>query len=54
MVPRHKWDALWNQIIPYSIAEENHAAAKAVFLQKLKLQSNIVWEGLFAASHYDW
>ncbi len=39
--------------LPCSITEENHATAKAAFIQKLELQSNIVWEGLFAASHYD-
>jgi hypothetical protein len=37
-----------------SITEENHATAKAAFIQKLELQSNIIWKGLFAASHYDW
>ncbi len=34
-----------------SITEENLATVKAVFLQKLELQSNAVWEGFFAASH---
>jgi hypothetical protein len=39
--------------LPCSITEENHATAKAAFLQKLKLQSNVVREQLFAASHDD-
>jgi hypothetical protein len=39
--------------LPCSITEENRTIAKAAFLQKLKLQSNVIWEALFAASHYD-
>lgn len=39
--------------MPCSITEENHATAKAAFLQKLELQSNVVRERLFTASHYD-
>jgi hypothetical protein len=39
--------------LPCSITEENHATAKAAFLQKLKLQSNVVWEGWFAPSYDD-
>lgn len=38
----------------YAITEENHAIAKAAFIQKFKLQSNIIGKGLFAASHYNW
>jgi hypothetical protein len=39
--------------LPCSITEENHATAKAPFAQKLELQSDVVREGLFAASHDD-
>ena len=34
-----------------SIPKENHAAAKAAFIQKLKLQSNLIRKGVFAASY---
>jgi hypothetical protein len=36
-----------------SIPEENHAAAKAAFLQKLELQADMVGEGLFSTSYHD-
>jgi hypothetical protein len=36
-----------------SITEENCAISKAALLQKLELQSHVVGQGWFAASHYD-
>ena len=36
-----------------SITEENRAISKAALLQKLELQSHVVRQGWFAASHYD-
>ncbi len=39
--------------LPCSITEENHATAKAAFLQKLELQSNVVRERWFAPSNDD-
>jgi hypothetical protein len=39
--------------LPYSITKVNLTVAKAAFLQKLKLQSNVVRERCFAASHDD-
>ena len=36
-----------------SITEENRAISKAALLQKLELQSNVVRQGWFAASHHD-
>src|SRR6266498_3971255 len=52
--PRRQMHAvLGGSSLPDSITEENHATTKAAFLQKLKLQSNVVRERWFAPSYND-
>jgi hypothetical protein len=50
---RPMYDLLGGSSLLYSITEVNLTVAKATFLQKLKLQSNVVWERCFATSHDD-
>jgi hypothetical protein len=50
----HQQDAmLCRSSLLCSITEENYTTVKTAFLQKIKLQLEVVREGLFAASYDD-